>query len=116
MLMGGGVLATVLEGILDNIEPTPIEIEIPFEIFLGQTKAAAAERLEITESQLDDLMGGKYPIVRNKENAETYLCVRSKPTVQEERISFYSYSSVSDYLTGFFYISHQNGLYTANEV
>ena len=59
---GGGALAQVLKGIINNIPESPIlEIGyVPDEGYQEQTKAQVAEILGITEQDVDDLFNGKY--------------------------------------------------------
>lgn len=116
----GGALPAILEALVDAVdaveESKPVEIEIPLgEEFMAATKAVAAERLEITESQLDDLIEGKYPIVRNKLTSAAYLCLVTEQNTSNANVKLFAYYSDSGYLKAFWNIGHESNSYYVGE-
>lgn len=111
----GGALPTILEGILGIVEESkPVEILLG-ESFEAETKAAAAEKLQISESQLDDLIEGKCPIVRNKLTSTTYLCLGTAQNTSNAKVRLFAYDINSDYLRAFWTIGHESNLYSVSE-
>lgn len=111
----GGALPAILEALVDAIEESkPVEILLE-ESFEAETKAAAAEKLQISESQLDDLIEGKCPIVRDKLTSTAYLCLGTAQNTSNAKVRLFAYDSGSDYLKAFWNIERRFNLYYVSE-
>lgn len=111
----GGALPAILEALVDAIEQSkPVEILLG-ESFEAETKAAAAEKLQISVSQLDDLIEGKYLIVRDKLTSTSYLCLGTAQNTSNAKVRLFAYDSDSGYLKAFWDIGHESNSYYFSE-